>query len=345
MSRKKGFKVKLTQTINIDPEGNYPPIIKSLPAQQLVTKFFQSDNLKSWRQYTDDEGNTKEWNLGQWVRGDYMVLGKAVNEDGKSTDLLFDSQLPRNASKIIINPMLEYFFNVDNLLSGNMRYTMLGTELSDPLKYKDYDSAKGAFINNITKRINSEEDPQEQQRLQAIKSQAMSIDFKNGSIQNIEFLSENVPTLFHEQEANLWNTSNKRANIVSATMIPFMLGTQQGISRDINAATIEDIGAHVWNFRGQKDSDIDAMDGSTFINPIQAVFESWSLGGQTIGMDKKTIGHAYDNRTGSVVLWKHATYAITNERMRMSSNSEIKLTNIFKKMIPALGSCSHIIWL
>lgn len=329
---KKGFKVRLTQTINIDPEGNYPPITKSLPAQQLVTKFFQSDNLKSWRQYTDDEDNTKEWNLGQWVRGDYMVLGKAIDKDGKSTDLLFDSQLPRNASKIILNPMLEYFFNVDNLLSGNMRYTILGTELSDPLKYGNYDSVKGAFISNITKRINSTEDPQEQQHLQAIKSQAMSIDFKNGSIQNMEFLSKNIPALFHGQEANLWNTSNKRANIVSATMIPFTLGTQQGISRDINAATIEDIGAHVWDFKGQKDGDIDAMDGSTFINPIQAVFESWSLGGQTIGMDKKTIGHAYDNRTGSVVLWKHATYAITNERMRMSSNSEIKLTNMFKKM-------------
>lgn len=329
---KKGFKVRLTQTINIDPEGNYPPITKSLPAQQLVTKFFQSDNLKSWRQYTDDENNTKEWDLGQWIRGDYMVLGKAIDKDGKSTDLLFDSQLPRNASKIILNPMLEYFFNVDNLLSGNMRYTILGTELSDPLKYGNYDSVKGAFISNITKRINSTEDPQKQQHLQAIKSQAMSIDFKNGSIQNMEFLSKNVPALFHGQEANLWNTSNKRANIVSATMIPFTLGTQQGISRDINAATIEDIGAHVWDFKGQKDGDIDAMDGSTFINPIQAVFESWSLGGQTIGMDKKTIGHAYDNRTGSVVLWKHATYAITNERMRMSSNSEIKLTNMFKKM-------------
>lgn len=329
---KKGFKVRLTQTINIDPDGDYPPIIKSLPAQQLVTKFFQNDNLKSWRQYTDDEGDTKEWNLGQWVRGDYMVLGKAIDKNGKSTDLLFDSQLPRNASKIILNPMLEYFFNVDNLLSGNMRYTILGTELSDPLKYNDYNSAKGVFIRDISERINSSEDVQERQRLQDIKSKAMSIDFKNGAIQNMEFLSENVPTLFHAQEANLWNTSNKRANIVSATMIPFMLGTQQGISRDINAATIEDIGAHVWNFKGQKDKDIDAMDGSTFINPIQAVFESWSLGGQTIGMDKKTIGHAYDNRTGSVVLWKHATYAITNERMRMSSNSEIKLTNIFKKM-------------
>lgn len=329
---KKGFKVRLTQTINIDPDGDYPPIIKSLPALELANNFFKNDNLKSWRQYTDSEGNTKEWNLGQWTRGDYMVLGKAIDENGKSTDLLFDSQLPRNTSKIILNPMLEYFFSVDNLLSGNMRYTMLGTELSDPLKYNDYNSAKGAFINDITQRINSSEDNQERRRLQDIKSKAMSIDFKNSAIQNMEFLSENVPTLFHAQEANLWNTSNKRANIVSATMIPFMLGTQQGISRNINAATIEDIGAHVWNFKGQKDGDIDAMDGSTFINPIQAVFESWSLGGQTIGMDKKTIGHAYDNRTGSVVLWKHATYAITNERMRMSSNSEIKLTNIFKKM-------------
>lgn len=329
---KKGFKVRLTQTINIDPDGDYPPIIKSLPALELANNFFKNDNLKSWRQYTDSEDNTKEWNLGQWTRGDYMVLGKAIDENGKSTDLLFDSQLPRNASKIILNPMLEYFFSVDNLLSGNMRYTMLGTELSDPLKYNDYNSAKGAFISDITQRINSSEDNQERRRLQDIKSKAMSIDFKNSAIQNMEFLSENVPTLFHAQEANLWNTSNKRANIVSATMIPFMLGTQQGISRNINAATIEDIGAHVWNFKGQKDGDIDAMDGSTFINPIQAVFESWSLGGQTIGMDKKTIGHAYDNRTGSVVLWKHATYAITNERMRMSSNSEIKLTNIFKKM-------------
>lgn len=329
---KKGFKIRLTQTINIDPDGDYPPIIKSLPALELANNFFKNDNLKSWRQYTDSEDNTKEWNLGQWTRGDYMVLGKAIDENGKSTDLLFDSQLPRNASKIILNPMLEYFFSVDNLLSGNMRYTMLGTELSDPLKYNDYNSAKGAFISDITQRINSSEDNQERRRLQDIKSKAMSIDFKNSAIQNMEFLSENVPTLFHAQEANLWNTSNKRANIVSATMIPFMLGTQQGISRNINAATIEDIGAHVWNFKGQKDGDIDAMDGSTFINPIQAVFESWSLGGQTIGMDKKTIGHAYDNRTGSVVLWKHATYAITNERMRMSSNSEIKLTNIFKKM-------------
>jgi len=53
-----------------------------------------------------------------------------------------------------MNPMLEYFFNVDNLLSGNMRYTILGTELSDPLKFKDYNSVKGALINTLTQQIN-----------------------------------------------------------------------------------------------------------------------------------------------------------------------------------------------
>lgn len=329
---KKGFKVRLTQTINIDPEGDVPPIIKSLPAQTLVNKFFQSANLKSWRQYVDEEDNIKEWNLGQWIKGDYLVLGKAIDKDGKSTDLLFDAQLPNNAVKVIMNPMLEYFFNVDNLLSGNMRYTILGTELSDPLKFRDYNTVKGNYINNITKRINSTTDITKQQELQALRSQVLSIDFEKDSIQNMEFLADNTPGLFHAQEANLWNTSNKRANIVSATMIPFAIGTQQGIHKNVNAATIEDIKAFVWNFKGVKDSPIDAMDGSTFISPIQAVFESWSLGGQTIGMDKKTIGHAFDNRTGAVTLWKHASYAITNERMRMSSNSEISLTKVFKKM-------------
>nr|UVN05314.1 MAG: hypothetical protein [Bacteriophage sp.] len=46
---KKGFKVRLTQTINIDPDGNYPPISKYLPALELANNFFKNDNLKSWR--------------------------------------------------------------------------------------------------------------------------------------------------------------------------------------------------------------------------------------------------------------------------------------------------------
>lgn len=38
---KKGFKIRLTQTINIDPDGNYPPITKSLPALELANNFLK----------------------------------------------------------------------------------------------------------------------------------------------------------------------------------------------------------------------------------------------------------------------------------------------------------------
>ena len=49
-------------------------------------------------------------------------------------------------------------------------------------------------------------------------------------------------------------------------------------------------------------------------------------------MDKKTIAHGYDNRTGGTILLKHAQYAINNERMLMARNSEIDLENVFKRM-------------
>jgi hypothetical protein len=49
-------------------------------------------------------------------------------------------------------------------------------------------------------------------------------------------------------------------------------------------------------------------------------------------MDKKTIAHGYDNRTGGTILLKHAQYAINNERMLMAKNSEIDLESVFKRM-------------
>lgn len=93
------------------------------------------------------------------------------------------------------------------------------------------------------------------------------------------------------------------------------------MSRDVNIAHIEDLKADVYNFFGIKGGAIDAMDGSTFTDGIQATWESWSMPGQTIGMDKKTIAHGYDNRTGGTILLKHAQYAINNERMVMARNS------------------------
>lgn len=335
---KKQFKVQLTQTIQRGgPDDDLDPFIKSMPALQSFNKFFSYDekskiDLRSWREYQDKEGNTKLWRAQDWQISDYMVIAKVQHADGSIDNILFEPELQLSKDdKLIINPMLDYFFNVDNLLSNNLRLTMLGTELADPIKYKGFKANMQKHLESLSARSAESDDPTISEQLDSMINLSKSIT-DNDIIQNMEYLANNNQSLFHEMEANLWGTSNKRANIVTATMLPMSIGTEQGVQARVNIATIEDLPASVWNFKGQADKDIDSMDGSTYINPIQAVWESWSLGGQTIGMDKKTIGHAYDNRTGSVSLLKHATYAITNERMRMASNSDIRLLDMFKRM-------------
>lgn len=262
---------------------------KNTDVYNILNKFLSDKDLKSWRTKGD-----KFWTVGEWVKGDYMIIAKVQHKDGSITDLIFQPELQLDEDDILIlNPLLDHYFQVDNLLSNNMRFTITGTEFSDPLKFNNDQVNFNTLISDI----------------------------------------ENVdPYWFELMESNLWNTSNKRANISTATMTPFAIGTKQGVSKTVNLATIEDIPASVYDFMGQQGKDIDSMDGSTFTDGIQATWESWSMPGQTLGMDKKTIAHGYDNRTGGTILLKHAQYAINNERMLMARNSEIDLESVFKRM-------------
>lgn len=271
-------------------ETNYgQEFFKGTDVYNILDQFFKDENLKSWREKGD-----KFWTVGEWIKGDYMIIAKVQHKDGSITDLIFQPELQLDEDDtLILNPLLDHYFQVDNLLSNNMRFTITGTEFSDPLKFNNYIEPFNTLISNI----------------------------------------ENInPQQFELMESNLWNTSNKRANISTATMTPFAIGTKQGVSRMVNLATIEDIPAPVYDFMGQKGKDVDSMDGSTLTDGIQATWESWSMPGQTLGMDKKTIAHGYDNRTGGTILLKHAQYAINNERMLMARNSEIDLENVFKRM-------------
>ena len=271
-------------------ETNYgQDYYKETDVYNILNQFLRDEDLKSWRAKGD-----KFWTIGEWIKGDYMIIAKIQHKDGSITDLIFQPELQLNEDDtLILNPLLDHYFQVDNLLSNNMRFTITGTEFSDPLKFNNYSEPFNTLISNI----------------------------------------ENVnPQQFELMESNLWNTSNKRANISTATMTPFAIGTKQGVSRMVNLATIEDIPAPVYDFMGQKGKDVDSMDGSTLTDGIQATWESWSMPGQTLGMDKKTIAHGYDNRTGGTILLKHAQYAINNERMLMARNSEIDLENVFKRM-------------
>lgn len=306
------FRVRHTYTSEYGEDD-----VKTTDVDKVMSDFFNAPNLKSWRQ----AGNTF-WNKEHWVKGDYMILAKIKHQDNSITDLIFQSELQLSeGDTLILNPLLDHYFQTDNLLSNNMRFTMIGSEFSDPLKMKDFSMAFND--RHIENRI--AQHPELTDKLLSLRG---TNNF-DSLIQNIEDVD---PFQFELIESNLWNTSNKRSNIVTATLTPFQLGTKQGVSRDVNIAHIEDLKADVYNFFGIEGNSIDAMDGSTFTDGIQATWESWSMPGQTIGMDKKTIAHGYDNRTGGTILLKHAQYAINNERMVMARNSQINLEGMFKRM-------------
>ena len=68
-----------------------------------------------------------------------MVIAKVQHGDGSITDLIFQPELQlAEGDTLILNPLLDHYFQVDNLLSNNMRFTITGTEFSDPLKFNNY---------------------------------------------------------------------------------------------------------------------------------------------------------------------------------------------------------------
>ena len=145
-------------------------------------------------------------------------------------------------------------------------------------------------------------------------------------------ISELNPDIMTKAEANVQNTSYKRANIIPATLSTVLQHENNGVTEDIRVSVIRDIPASVWNFNGVSDKPVDSMDGSALILPFQSILENGALQDQGVGDDKKSIWHAFHKDTCSACLLKFATYVISNERMRYSELSDTSLYNVFKKM-------------
>jgi hypothetical protein len=58
-----------------------------------------------------------------------MIL--ATTKDGKEIFTLSDLE---HATDIILNPILEKYFYVDTVVSANIKYALVGSEISDPIK-------------------------------------------------------------------------------------------------------------------------------------------------------------------------------------------------------------------
>lgn len=136
------------------------------------------------------------------------------------------------------------------------------------------------------------------------------------------------------EQSSRENAQLKRNVIIPATLQYFLQNSIMGIPPKYRIAVIQDLKADVYNYKGLK-GDVDAHDGSAWVNPIISILENYSLQDAYVGDDKKPIGHSYKNRYGSAVLLKFATFAMYNARMRASQTSNINQLTLFKKMAGA----------
>ena len=284
-----------------------------------------------------------------WVkrigRKSYLILAKANNKD------VLYGKIKEN-SQIQLNPMLNAYFLIDNLVGNNLRFATTGSEINHKIKALGKLDLKKILLNSIAGSENSD--------LLLTQLQSMSMP-DNITFFDLNLLAKQVTDLAkinpeYSELANILNlvyndqiyamenlgqnAQFKRNVIMSATMTK-MVPSLEGITEEMKIACIADIPADVFNFSGMTDK-VDAHDGSALTSGLWSILENKSLGSNEVGDIKKPIHHYYDDKYMTATLLKYATDAITNNWMRQSVGNDanfdglnhhaIDLHHIFKKM-------------
>lgn len=150
----------------------------------------------------------------------------------------------------------------------------------------------------------------------------------NSSHEQISELAKRTTTIIENISQG---TQLKRNVPIPGTIHGMHTDLIEGVSKKIKVACIKDVKADVYNFTGDKKK-VDSMDGSARIVSFQSILENKTLGSQEVGWDKKPLWHHYNKDTGTSALMKFASFAINNETMLLSLESNISLLNMFKKM-------------
>lgn len=142
------------------------------------------------------------------------------------------------------------------------------------------------------------------------------------------------------EEASRAGAQNKRNVIIPGTLQYYQQDSILGIPPQTRISIMPDVSAGVYNYSGSS-SEVDAHDGSAFNHPVNSMLENYSLQDSAVGDDKKPIGHDYQGTYGSAVLLKYATFAMTNERMRITQSSKINQYDLFKRMSNLRWDVTH----
>ena len=316
-----------------------------------------------------------------WVHGSNMILAKATNKAGRTRNILYGDI--EEGETITLNPALNAYFMLDNLIGNNLRMSLTGSEINHKVKalaglnlditgaglYKPliktlnprYSGNQITFY-DIQRALYNYETLQKYKDIQArLSDPSVSAEEAEALRYNLGRLRLAIPadtevdlsqlkalrTIYDKQIYKIENAAQnaqfKRNVIIPGTMRPYTPNCINGIGRTVKVAVINDVSASVFNFDGKSDG-IDAHDGSAMESPITSILENKSLQDSEVGTIKKPIHHWYDDRFGTATLLKYAVDTITNQWMRQAEGNDLNETSHAIRLRKVFKKMHHIRW-
>ena len=69
-----------------------------------------------------------------WVKGNRMILAKIKSKNGRTRNITYGKINLNPGETFVINPVLNAFFMLDNLIGNNLRYSLTGSEINHKVK-------------------------------------------------------------------------------------------------------------------------------------------------------------------------------------------------------------------
>ena len=261
-----------------------------------------------------------------WIEDNLLVLAKV---DGKN--IISGDQIPAGAN-IELNPILNTYFYLHNVIDNNIKLGISGHELHHKIKSIKKVLADTKFpaqtYLDIEQSINDDYNS-----LIGTESQ----EEQDSILKDIEYKRKALNNVYYTLISLAQNAQFKRTVPIPGTIRPFSQNTLKGIASTYNCAVVEDLKALTHDFLGNygfedASSNVDAHDGSAWIDPFTSILENYSLEDSEGGEVKKPIWDVDEPEYGVRRLVKYASNTISNRIMLQSSKSNLIMYKLFKKM-------------
>ena len=262
-----------------------------------------------------------------------LILGKITDSQGKVTDVITGSQIKLNKGETLtLNPIIETYFYMHNLIDNNAKLHFSGNELVHKLK------SLGSITNKFVSTLSSDE---KQFIIKNSGNNSISledaINVSHGSDINSRSIRTKLRPYLKQILSGEHNAQFKRTVPIPGTMRLFDQNRIDGIANKYKVSVIQDVQAEVNDLSGNygysKSKTIDAHDGSAWVDPFTSILENKSLSESECGWVKKPLWDIDEPLYGTRRLVKYASDTITNEIMRNSARgASINMYNLFKKM-------------